>query len=101
MRPVTRKVAYYYGAWCLLWLLVGALDQPLGWRGELGISAQFYLSATGMPLGLFSWYSHPNGSLPGIALAGLYGLFQWCLVAEINSRINVWLRHRKNRQQSV
>lgn len=84
MSNPVKKVLLCYGGWSLLWLAFAAWG-----NGEAGIAAQFYLALTGLPFGLLSFYILPNGSLSCVAVAGLLGTLQWCVVAELNRR---WVR---------
>ena len=66
-----RAVAYVYGAWCLLWVVLALFDVA-----ESRISGHIALAITGMPMALASLYL-PNGSLQAIVVAALLGLGQW------------------------
>lgn len=53
--------------------------------GEYGVSSHLWLVITGLPSSLVS-LSAQNGSLKGVALAGVLGLAQWYLILKYSSR---------------
>lgn len=96
MQPVTKRVATLYGGWALLWLSVAFFGNALAGHGEYGITAHLTLSFTGIPLAPLSWHIHPNGSVLGTLAAGAIGVLQWCAVAELNARYNIWRSSKKH-----
>lgn len=93
-RPV-KNVLALYGGWSALWLVVAAFGNTFSGHGEYGISAHLVLAFTGLPLGLLSLHA-PNGTALGVAVAGVIGTVQWCAVAELNRRWELWKGARKN-----
>lgn len=93
MHRAAKKVAKWYGAWALALLTIAALGNLFSGHGEYGISTHFWLTITGLPLSLFSWYVQ-NGSVLGVLVAGLIGTAQWTAVAEANTHWVAWRRRR-------
>lgn len=93
-KPV-KKVLVLYGGWSLLWLVVAACGNTFSGHGEFGISSHLILTFTGLPLGLLSLHA-PNGTVIGVAVAGVIGTVQWCAVAELNRRWGLRKSARKN-----
>jgi len=76
-------MASYYSLWVLLWailLLMGMVDY----------SAAIVLTLSSLPLGLLALKYFPDAGIYTALSAGLIGLLQWSLVAELNSRFNAW-----------
>ena len=95
MQPITKKVIKYYGAWICFWVLVALYGELFTDHGEFGLGAWLWLSVSGLPLSFLTWHISTNGSLFGIFLVSVVGLFQWCVVAELNAKFEVW-RKSKN-----
>ncbi|QSX38426.1 hypothetical protein [Shewanella sedimentimangrovi] len=95
MMKITKKVALFYSAWSLLWVLLAAYGMFLSNNGELGISSHLLLIITGFPLSLLSILIIPNGTLLGAFCAAILGLVQWCTLAEVNDR-RAFFGKRKN-----
>jgi hypothetical protein len=85
----TKKTVKWYGVWAFALVTVAALGNSFGGHGEYGISTHLWLTITGLPLSLLSWYL-PNGTVLGVLSAGLIGTVQWAVVAEANSRWEAW-----------
>ena len=50
--------------------------------GEIGVSAHLFLTITGAPFSLISWFL-THGSLKAIFVAGIMGVLQWYLFAKL------------------
>ncbi|MCL2020640.1 MAG: hypothetical protein FWG81_00670 [Betaproteobacteria bacterium] len=85
-----KKVLTLYCGWSMLWL-----DVAFFGHGEYDVSVHLILIFTGLPLALLS-LQVPNGTVPGVAVAGAIGTIQWCAVAELNRRWDLWQNARKN-----
>lgn len=96
MHPATKKVAKFYGAWALSLFVIAALGNSFSGHGEYGVSTHLWLTITGLPLALLSWYV-PNGTALGVLVAGLIGTIQWAAVAEANARWEAWRQTRRPR----
>ena len=90
MHSAVKKVLVGYGGWSLLWLAIAAFN-----IGDGGVPAHLNLVVTGLPFGLLSLYIAPHGSVLGVAIAGVIGTVQWCLVAKLNQRRKRWQNDRK------
>jgi hypothetical protein len=90
MKAGTKTAADLYGAWVLLWVCIALYGVLFSYHGEFGISAHLWLTITGLPRSLLSWHIMPNGSVFGVLVAGAIGLLQWCAVAEVSARRNIW-----------
>ena len=66
-----RGVAYVYGAWCLLNIVIAAFN-----IGDGAVAAHLGLAFTGMPLSLASLYM-PNATIPAVVVAAILGWIQW------------------------
>ena len=88
MSTVTKKVAFFYGVWVLLCVLLAATGYGDSKAGHV------YLIFTGLPFSLLSLHIIPNGSVLATFAAGAIGWLQWCFVAEGNSRWNAWKKSR-------
>ena len=96
MHLAAKKVAKFYGAWALALLAIAALGNSFSGHGEYGVSTHLWLTITGLPLSLLSWYV-PNGTVLGVLVAGLIGTAQWTAVAEANARWEAWRQTRRPR----
>lgn len=94
MHSATIKVAKLYGAWSIALLAIAALGNAFSGHGEYGISTHLFLTFTGLPLSLLSWYIVPNGTVLCVLVAGLIGTAQWASVAEANARFEAWRQTR-------
>jgi hypothetical protein len=94
MGSATRKTVKFYGAWATLWVAVAFFGNTFSGHGEYGLTAQFVLSLTGLPLALLSWQVAFEGSVAATLSAAVIGLLQWMLVAETNARWESWRRSR-------
>lgn len=95
LQPVTNKVAKWYSLWvgcCVLVALYGDIAKN---SAEFGLSAWIYLTISGLPLTLLTWTIEANGSYLCIFMVSAVGLAQWCTVAELNARVDTWLKTRK------
>ena len=88
MKSVTKKVAKLYGGWSLLWLCCAGYGVLFTNHGEFGVSAHLWLIISGLPLSLLSLQIMPNGSVLAVLVAGLIGLLQWSVIAEVMSSGN-------------
>ncbi|MGB4065083.1 MAG: hypothetical protein WBK19_14760 [Azonexus sp.] len=89
-----KKVTKYYGTWAAMWVAIAFFGNTFAGHGEYGLTAQFVLGITGLPLALLSWQLRFDGSLDGTLLAGVIGLVQWSVVAEANVRWEAWRKSR-------
>ena len=89
-----KKVAKWYGTWALALLAIAVLGNYFSGNGEYGVSTHLWLTITGLPLSLLSWYV-PNGTVLGVLVAGLIGTAQWTVVAEANARWKAWRQRRQ------
>lgn len=94
MHSAAKKVAKWYGAWALLLVVIAALGNSFSGHGEYGVSTHLWLTITGLPLSLLSWYVQ-NGTVLGVLVAALIGIAQWTAVAEANARWEAWCHRRK------
>jgi hypothetical protein len=94
MHHSAKKAAKWYGAWTLALLAIATLGDSFSGRGEYGISIHLWLTVTGLPISLLSWYV-PNGTAFGVLVAGLLGTAQWTAVAEVNARWKAWRQRRR------
>ena len=94
MQPKTIRTLKYYGLWAFAWVSLTVYGQAVLGHGEYGISAHLILVLTGSPLSLFSCSVHPNGGVLATFAAGVIGLFQWCIVAELSARYEAWRKSR-------
>ena len=83
MMKCTKKVAVIYGVWFLFWLSIASYGALFTNHGEYGISAHLWLILSGLPNSLFSLSIKPNGSVFAVVVAGVIGLLQWCILAEV------------------
>ncbi len=97
MAAVTKKIMLIYGAWSLFWLVLAAYGALFTYHGEYGISSHLWLTITGLPLSLVSWFITPHGSFVGSFVAGVFGLVQWSAVAEVNARWDTWQKSKENK----
>ena len=74
-RRSMRIAAFFYGAWCIVWLLAAVTNV-----GEARIGAHLVLSLTGLPSALASLYL-PHASMLGTVVAAALGWAQWVIVA--------------------
>ena len=72
---MTKILLTAYAVWVLAWVGVTITD-----TGDAGSSAHLWLTITGFPFSLTSWFL-PHASLLAVAVAGLTGLVQWILLA--------------------
>jgi len=96
MATSTKRVIKIYGAWVLVWLAIAAYGSLFVAHGEYGISSHLWLTITGFPLSLISWFIKPHGTFFGSLVAGAIGLVQWCVVAEVNARWDAWRKSKAN-----
>ena len=75
-------------------VVVAALGNSFSGHGEYGVSTHLWLTITGLPLSLLSWYVQ-NGTVLGVLVAALIGIAQWTAVAEVNARWEAWRQSRK------
>jgi hypothetical protein len=68
-----RVAAFFYGAWCIFWIVTAAFG-----IGEAREGAHLALAITGIPIALASLYL-PHASMLGILVAAAAGLIQWVL----------------------
>ena len=85
MKSITKKVAKLYGGWSLLWLSCTGYGLLLTNHGEFGVIAHLWLIISGLPLSLLSLQVMPNGSFLAVLAAGVIGMLQWSIVAEVIS----------------
>jgi len=83
MKPITIKIASFYSLWVLLWII-------LLLTGMVDYSSSIVLTLSSLPLGLLALKYFPDAGIYTALTAGLIGLLQWSLVAELNSRFNTW-----------
>jgi hypothetical protein len=95
LQPITIKVAKWYCIWICFWVLVAIYGNTVKGSAEFGLGAWVWLTISGLPLSLLSWYIEANGSYFCIFMVGAIGLAQWCVVAELNARYDAW-RKSKN-----
>jgi len=69
-----RIAAYFFGAWCLFWILAATTNV-----GEAREGSHLVLALTGAPSALASLYLQ-HASMVGIVVAAALGLVQWVLV---------------------
>lgn len=93
MMKYTKIVAAIYGIWFLFWLSIASYGALFTNHGEFGVSAHLWLIISGLPNSLFSLSIKPNGSVFAVIVAGVIGLLQWCIIAEVIAR------QEKNRSQ--
>lgn len=89
-----------YGGWAAALLTIAVLGNAFSGHGEYGISTHLWLTLTGLPLSLLSWYV-PHGSVAGVLVAGLVGTVQWAAVAEANARWEAWRATRRPREGAL
>ena len=94
MHRAAKKVAKWYGVWALTLLTIAVLGNSFSGHGEYGVSTHLWLTITGLPLSLLSWYVQ-NGTVLGVLVAGLIGTAQWTAVAEANARWEAWCQRRE------
>lgn len=94
MHRAAKKVAKWYGAWALALLAIAVLGDSFSGHGEYGVSTHLWLTITGLPLSLLSWYAQ-NGTVQGVLVAALIGTAQWTAVAEANARWETWRQRRE------
>ena len=94
MHRAAKKVAKWYGAWAFALLAIATLGNSFSGHGEYGVSTHLWLTITGLPLSLLSWYV-PNGTVLGVLVAGLIGTAQWTAVAEANACWEAWRQRRR------
>ena len=87
LKTITKKVCLFYGAWVAFWLSIALYGKLFTYHGEFGVSSHFWLNFTGMPLSFISWLV-PHGSITGVIVSGVAGCIQWCLVIELDERLN-------------
>ena len=92
METGAKKVIQIYGAWVLVWLVIAAYGVLFTGHGEFGVTSHLWLTITGLPLSLISWFITPHGTFIGSLVAGVIGLAQWIAVAEANSRWDKWCK---------
>ena len=81
MASCTKKVGIIYGAWVTVFLTIATYGLVFTEHGEYGISAHLWLLLTGMPLSFVSLL-FSDASFLSIAIAGVAGIIQWCVIAE-------------------
>lgn len=90
MAPSTTKTIKIYGGWVLVCQAVSAYGALFESHGEYGISSHMWLTITGLPSSLLSWFIVPNGTFTGALAAGSLGLVQWAAIAEGVVRWHAW-----------
>ncbi|MCP8686528.1 hypothetical protein [Marinobacterium sedimentorum] len=90
MAPSTLKTIKIYGGWVLVCLAVSAYGVLFENHGEYGISSHIWLTITGFPMSLLSWFIVPNGTFIGSLAAGTLGLVQWAAIAEGFAMWGAW-----------
>jgi hypothetical protein len=93
VKSITKIVATIYGIWVCFWLAIAIYGALFTTHGEFGVSAHLWLILTGLPISLLS-LEVPNGSVLGVLVAGIFGLLQWCVAAEVGSN---WFTQRKSK----
>jgi hypothetical protein len=82
MSKNTKWVVIVYGAWVLIWSFIATYGALYTNHGEYGVGSHLWLTITGLPFSLLSWFIAPHGTLIGTLTAGLIGLTQWGLIVE-------------------
>ena len=80
MKRAAIMTAVVYGAWFAICIVITVLK-----IGDGGTGAHLALLFTGPPASLLSLWL-PHGSLLGVLVAGVLGLAQWTVAAELASR---------------
>ncbi len=96
MARSTIKVIKMYGAWILIWFSIAAYGSFFTSHGEYGVSSHLWLTISGLPLSLVSWFITPHGTVIGTLVAGVGGFVQWVAVAEVNARWDAWRKSNAN-----
>lgn len=82
MSKRTKWVVLAYGAWVLIWSCIATYGAFFKNHGEYGVGSHLWLTITGLPSSLLSWFIAPHGTLIGTIVAGLIGLIQWGVIVE-------------------
>lgn len=90
MSLVTKNVITIYAIWVLVWLLVAGYGALFADHGEFGVSSHLWLTISGLPMSLVSWFITPHGTFVGSFTAGILVLIQWGAIAEANAKWDVW-----------
>ena len=78
----TKWIVIVYGVWVVFWSIVATYGVIFTNHGEYGVSSHLWLTLTGLPFSLLSWFIAPHGTLVGTFVAGLIGLVQWVVIVE-------------------
>lgn len=95
VRAITKKVTLIYGSWVLCWTCLAVYGSLFTSHGEYGVISHIWLLISGLPLSLLLLEMMPNGSIPGVIVAGIAGCLQWCIITEFGARRSKDEGHRK------